>query len=246
MIVLIDEYDAPLNHAFRRGYYKEASAFFRKFYSSALKQDGESSLEKACLMGIVEVRGAGILSGLNNIKVYCSSDEKYSSSFGFLSQEIERYVGGELDNVIDWYNGYKFGSATVINPWYFMNYLSSCKLSNYWVGSSYMETLSVVFNPHTKTVITAVIDLICCDSIDVTPLTTQVNYTTSNWDLNSILHFLVHKGYLTYQENPTTQTHQVPIPNKELQDHWKTEFIPLAKSFMEDLDPLLPARIRTC
>jgi hypothetical protein len=81
VIVLVDEYDAPLNHAFRKGYYDQASSFFGSFYSQALK--GNSALKKAYLMGIVEVRGAGILSGLNNINVYSVGDERYSQYFGF-------------------------------------------------------------------------------------------------------------------------------------------------------------------
>ena len=247
VIVLVDEYDAPLNHAFKKGFYDVASNFFGGFYSSSLKQDGESSLEKACLMGIVEVRGAGILSGLNNIKVFCSADQRYSSSFGFLSEEIVKYVGSELNHVIDWYNGYIFGSATVINPWSFMNYLESHDLKSYWIGSSYMETLFVLLDPHAKDAIAAVINLICSGAVDVTPLTTRVNYSTSNWQICSILHFLVHTGYLTYRANPDTRVCQVSIPNKELEEHWKSEFIPLAKSYVRDVfDPKFSDRIRDC
>ena len=247
VIVLIDEYDAPLNHAVIKGYYEEASAFFGKFYSSALKQDGNAYLEKACLMGIVEVKGAGILSGLNNIDVYCTSDEYYSSSFGFLLPEITKFVSADLrEGVIDWYNGYTFGSETVINPWSFMNYLKRRKLSSYWVDTSYTETLSVFLSPHAKATITSVLDLICCGAIDVTPLKPQVNYTAQIWDINSILHFLVHTGYLTYKLNPVTQRYQVSIPNKELEEHWKTEFIPLAKYFMTELNPQFPENIKNC
>jgi hypothetical protein len=155
---LIDEYDAPLNHAFRKGFYEAASAYFGIFYSCALKQDGESTLEKACLMGIVEVRGAGILSGLNNVTMFCFSNEQYSCYFGFLAQEIENYVDGDVTDVIEWYNGYYFGSARLINPWSFMNYLKSNKLDSYWVGSAYVETLPVILKSHTKSVLASVVN----------------------------------------------------------------------------------------
>ena len=81
-IVLVDEYDSPLNHAFRQGFYKEASNFFGSFYSQALK--GNSALEKACLMGMEDVR----LPGLNNICVYSLADSRYSSYFGFTEGEM--------------------------------------------------------------------------------------------------------------------------------------------------------------
>jgi hypothetical protein len=74
-----------------------------------------------------------------------------------------------------------------------------------------------------------------------------VNYTSSNWDINSILHFLVHTGYLTYKVSPTdSKRGQVSIPNQELLDHWKTEVIPLAKSFVIGLNPQYPERIKNC
>lgn len=99
VIVLIDEYDSPLNTAFLHGYYDDASKFFGSFYSWGLK--GNPALKKACLMGIVEIRGVDILFGLNNLKVYSVSDQKYSQYFGFTRQEIESLVidKSELENV---------------------------------------------------------------------------------------------------------------------------------------------------
>jgi hypothetical protein len=94
-----------MNNAFINGYYKEASRLFGTFYSFALK--GNSALKKACLMGIVEVRDAVILSGLNNIRVYCSVPQKYSSYFGFTKEEIVPLVEASnlnIDKVMKEYN----------------------------------------------------------------------------------------------------------------------------------------------
>ena len=144
VIVLVDEYDAPLNCAFRKNFYDKAASFFGYFYSKALK--GNSALEKACLMGIVEVRGAGILSGLNNIGVYSVSHKKFSASFGFSKAEIEGLVKSETDieKVYEWYNGYTIGGNLVINPWSFMKWLLRKQFESYWVST---ETLPTVISP---------------------------------------------------------------------------------------------------
>ena len=91
VIVLIDEYDAAINHAFRKGFYSEASSFFANFYSSALK--GNNSLKKACLVGIVEFRAGGVLSGWNDYSVYSVASQKFSKFFGFTEDEIKKYAG---------------------------------------------------------------------------------------------------------------------------------------------------------
>jgi len=125
VIVLVDEYDAPLNCAFRKGFYDEASSFFGIFFSRALKDN--NYLKQACLMGIVEVRGAEILSTLNNIHV-CSVDKvDFSEHFGFSVQEVSVFFEDKNDNriasVLEWYDGYVIGSTTVINPWSFLNFI---------------------------------------------------------------------------------------------------------------------------
>ena len=230
VIVLIDEYDAPLNHAFRKGYYKEASNFFGQFYSKALK--GNSALAKACLMGIVEVRGAGILSGLNNISVYSVADTNFSSSFGFSKAEIEclDISATDLENVCDWYNGYSIGDFQVINPWSFMKWWTRKKFDLYWVKTSYLETISAIISPNMNQMIFPVFEILSKKKkkFEIAPLDTKVDYSTKNWDRDSIFHFLVHTGYLTYSvENEKSF---VSIPNDELHMYWEKDVIPLLKS----------------
>ena len=137
VIVLIDEYDAPLNHAFRKDFYERASSFFGKFYSNGLKSN--FALKRACLMGIVEVRGAGMLSGLNNLVIYSSADDEFSEYFGFTSKEVEDFLDRDetrIQDVRKWYNGYYMGSHRMINPWSFMNYVDTGELQSYWVQTS--------------------------------------------------------------------------------------------------------------
>ena len=224
VIVLIDEYDAPLNNAFNNGFYVEASKFFGLFYSRALKQDGNSTLEKACLMGIVEAIGAGILSGLNNTSVFSVAQDIYSSFFGFTVEEISSCFAlkpNDFAEVLEWYNGYTFGSNKVINPWSFMNWFSQGVLAPYWITSAYMETLSSLLSNHVKNILIPIFCIMYDEqaSYPVSPLVTKVNYSKTDWTATHILHFLIHAGYLTY--NTTTKC--VSIPNKEIYEIWETE-----------------------
>jgi hypothetical protein len=103
VILLIDEYDAPLNHAFRKGYFSKASDFFGSFYSNGLKSN--SSLMSACLMGIVELRGIGMLSGLNNYVLYSSKTVKFSQYFGFTRDEVSKFLGEDEKKLKMFWNG---------------------------------------------------------------------------------------------------------------------------------------------
>jgi hypothetical protein len=136
VIVLIDEYDAPLNHAFRGGFFDVASEFFASFFSFALKDN--EFLQKACLLGIVEIRGANLLSSLNNMCIYSVADTPYSEFFGFSVQEIQKIVESEeiLSNILGWYNGYTIGGRLMINPWSFLSYYMHGVFRSYWIDTS--------------------------------------------------------------------------------------------------------------
>jgi hypothetical protein len=237
VIVLVDEYDSPLNHAFRHGYYDKASKFFGSFYSQALK--GNNALEKACLMGIVEVRGAGILSGLNNIKVFSVANDRYSSHFGFTESELCSFLGEDtsmIQNVKDWYNGYQIGNYSLVNPWSFVNCFADKTFKPYWVSSANEETIATVLSPHIKSAMKQIFELLFDNKKVLIPkLVSQVNYSESNWETPSILHFLVHTGYLTYEANVEESNGSVWIPNKEVRMHWEEHVIKLLKT---TLDPL--------
>lgn len=185
-------------------------------------------------MGIVEVRGAGILSGFNNFAVYSAAETEHSEFFGFLCDEVREYAGVNLKKIMDRYNGYTMGSFKVINPWSFMSFLKYSELKNYWLSTSYVETLSTVLSPHVGTILIPALELICETEQNVPVLVPQVNDTKINWHLSSILHFLVHAGYLTYRRDPSNSAcGLVSIPNGEILSHWKSEFIPLMKQYIE-------------
>jgi Predicted AAA-ATPase/PD-(D/E)XK nuclease superfamily len=215
VIVLIDEYDAPLNHAFRMGFYDSASEFFGSSYSNCLKSN--AALERACLMGIVEIRGTGILSGLNNMVLYSSKSERYSQYFGFTKEEITTFLKDDteqIQKVMEWYNGYYMGSNKMINPWSFMNYVDSKELVSYWVQTANIDSIRTIINPVLSIeLIKILVELYEGKDYEIGELSTKVNYGSS-FDIDLILCFLVHTGYLTYNKN------KVSMPNHEIKSEW--------------------------
>jgi len=186
-------------------------------------------------MGIVEVRGAGILSGLNNISLYSVAKKKFSSRFGFSRQEIHGLVKSpsELQNVYEWYNGYNIGGDMMINPWSFMKWIIDKEFDSYWVQTSYLEAISSIISPHVDKMMGPIFEILFDKKqrFEISPLDTKVNYSVTVWDSMSILHFLVHTGYLTYTvENGKPF---VSIPNKELRLCWEKDVIPLLKNKLQ-------------
>ena len=139
VIILIDEYDAPIINAFDKGYYNEAINFFQIFYSSALKTN--DSLKYGILTGITRIIKEGIFSGLNNLKVDTILNKKYSEYFGLLESEVIKMLDYfemkyKIEEVKEWYNGYIFGDKRVYNPWSIINYVDNGEIKAYWANVS--------------------------------------------------------------------------------------------------------------
>jgi Predicted AAA-ATPase len=141
VILLVDEYDAPLTHAFQKGFFDRASEFFGNFYSNGLKSN--VALKRACLMGIVEIGGTGIISIVNSMVLYSSKSEQYSQYFGFTKEEITAFLKEKFQEVMEWYNQYYIGSSQVINPWSFMSYVRKVIVKSYWIASPIFFTFKV-------------------------------------------------------------------------------------------------------
>lgn len=140
-ILLIDEYDTPIQAAYMNGYYDNFIDFMRSFLGSALKDN--PSIEKALLTGILRVAKESIFSGLNNLSVYSVINNEYSEYFGFLQPEVDNLFTETnthycKEEVKSWYNGYIFGQQEIYNPWSIINYIKkeSYGFSPYWVNSS--------------------------------------------------------------------------------------------------------------
>ena len=139
-ILLLDEYDAPIQHAWEDGYYEDMIRFMRQFYSEVLK--GNDALEFAVLTGVLRVAKESIFSGLNNLKVCSVLSEDYSDIFGFTGEEVARMAADlqredKLPEIREWYDGYSFGGSEIYNPWSVIMYFDAkCKPAPYWVNTS--------------------------------------------------------------------------------------------------------------
>ncbi|MFW6262680.1 MAG: AAA family ATPase [Thermotogota bacterium] len=142
VILIIDEYDVPIQSGWSNGYYEDVIDFMRGLLSGALKDN--SFLFKGLLTGIYRVAKESIFSGLNNLKVYTVLDERYSQYFGFTQEEVDKLVDSMgydnterlKDDLKSWYNGYNFGARTIYNPWSVINYLFDRELQPYWINTS--------------------------------------------------------------------------------------------------------------
>ena len=139
-ILLLDEYDAPIQHAWEDGYYEDMIRFMRQFYSEVLK--GNDALEFSVLTGVLRVAKESIFSGLNNLKVCSVLSEDYSDIFGFTGQDVARMAADlqredKLPEIRAWYDGYSFGGSEIYNPWSVIMYFDAkCKPAPYWVNTS--------------------------------------------------------------------------------------------------------------
>jgi hypothetical protein len=247
VILLIDEYDAPLNVVFKDENDNEMRLdFFSNFYSFALKDN--PSLWRACLVGIAEIRGAGIFSGLNNLQTYSINDEGFSEFFGFSEGEVMKVLTSpavgmqERDayeywsksgGIRDWYNGYRIGKFLLINPWSFTCCISrGLKLRSYWARTAAVENLMDVLAERpslARQVIEHSRLLLSAESKDnisrngrvvVGNLQSSLNVRCNDtWSDTQALHFLCLAGYLTYEEKDE-DTGEVWIPNYELKGEW--------------------------
>lgn len=225
VIVLIDEYDAPLTSAYEHGYYNEAVVLFKKIYGSVLKTN--SSLKMGVLTGAIRVAQAGIFSDLNNIETHTILDEAYDEYFGLLENEVESALieyktEDKLEDVKSWYDGYKFGNMEVYNPWSILKYIKYKKLDAYWINTSgnvlikelllcsdgtVFEDLDNLVNGHEKTI--------------------YVNENVAlgnNLDPNRLWELMLFSGYLTVKEKINSEAYLVKIPNKEIQSFFKSLF----------------------
>ncbi|EPZ31483.1 AAA-ATPase-like domain-containing protein [Rozella allomycis CSF55] len=224
VIVLIDEYDAPLENAHREGFFEQAIDFFWSFFSAALK--GNDSLEKACVMGMFEIRKDGIMmSQFDNFVVHSYSNMRYSSCFGFTLEEV-RQLGldeGDVEKAMNLYDGYYFRDSKVSNPYSIMTWLKNGKkYESYWVGTTRPFIAEFIKGLHQFLPMEIYTLLLDRNGLELTLKHAQTDFYDSDWKLCEIINYLVLTGYLTYRLSEKL----LMIPNKELRDHWTHEVLP--------------------
>lgn len=144
-IILIDEYDVPLENAYLRGFYQQMVDFVRSFFEAALKTN--SSLEFAVVTGCLRISKESIFTGLNNLKIISILDEKYDEYFGFTDDEVRQicddfYLSDKYETFKNWYNGYIFGNANVYNPWSVIQFMDDLKQNPDWFPRAYWANTS--------------------------------------------------------------------------------------------------------
>ena len=231
VIILIDEYDAPIINAFDKGYYNEAVNFFQTFYSSALKTN--NSLKYGILTGITRIIKEGIFSGLNNLKVDTILNKKYSEYFGLLESEVIEmldYFGikYEIEEVKEWYNGYLFGESEVYNPWSIVNYIDNGEIKAYWANVSGNTLLENMLDHAGESVYDDLKRFTDGESIekyisDGTTIKSLLSNDDEIWQL------LLYSGYLTKAKNQEKESdsniYNLKIPNKEIRKYFGNMFL---------------------
>ena len=226
VVVLIDEYDSPLVSAYINGYYEKAKNFFKTFYSSVLKDN--NYLQMGVLTGIIRVIKAGIFSDLNNLSTYTILSNDYTDSYGLTEEEVEKslkYYGieAEISKVKDWYDGYRFGTSEVYNPWSILNFLRFKELDAYWVDTSGNDLINNVLKITNKNIITALERLFNGEGLKQNLSgTSDLSKILSN---DEIWELLLFSGYLTVEEKINQDNYILRLPNKEVKSLFRKTFI---------------------
>ena len=223
-IILIDEYDVPIQQGYLYGFYNDIVSFIREVFSSSLK--GNDNLELAIMTGVLRVSKESLFSDLNNVKVYSIIDEKYNEFFGFTeseTKELLKYYNLELTSEVKgMYDGYNFCGLSIYNPWSILNYADTKKLLPFWVNTSGNELIKDILRKTPDNIKIIIEKLLQNEEIEfiydekVTFL--DVNNIKS---LNTILNFLLISGYLTISSDNMINTFgiitsKVYIPNNEI------------------------------
>ena len=226
VVVLIDEYDAPLVSAYHNKYYEKAKDFFKTFYSSVLKDN--VYLQMGVMTGIIRVIKAGIFSDLNNLNTYTILSDFYLNCYGLTEEEVKKSLIDynleyEMGDVKDWYDGYRFGKSEVYNPWSILNFLHAKELRAYWVDTSGNDLINDVLKIVRKDIIRDLKKL-----FDGEGLKQNLSGTS---DLSRLLseeeiwELMLFSGYLTVEEKIDEDYYILRLPNKEVRRLFKRTFI---------------------
>lgn len=230
VILLLDEYDAPIQYAWDHGYYDQCIGFMRQFLSSALKTN--RALDFAVLTGVLRVAKESIFSGLNNLSVCSVLTRKYSNILGFTPAETavmaeDLGVEKKLPELRQWYDGYRFGTDDIYNPWSVINYMDNeCTPMPYWVHTSGNYILKQLLSHADCLRIKELQGLLDGKTVTVS-LNETVMYDQIEKDASALYTLLLTTGYLTIESaSPTTYNrYSLRIPNEEIKQVYGQEIL---------------------
>lgn len=222
-IIIIDEYNTPIQQGHTCNFYPEIVNFMRNFFSGGLKDNPH--LAFGFLTGILRVAKESIFSGMNNLKTYSILDDGYSSYFGFTEKEVKdmlRYYGKDdkYNELSEWYDGYRFGNTEIFNPWSVINYISdNCFPKAFWQSTGSNEIIGEIIQAATPEITKDLYKLLCGEKI-AAYIDTGVIYPEVQNNPYSIYSFLLVAGYLKvaniYPQSDGNFMCDVAIPNKEI------------------------------
>lgn len=231
-IIIIDEYDTPIQEGYSKEFYDEIIGFMRNFFSGAFKDNG--NLSYGFLTGILRIAQESIFSGLNNLIVNSVMDEEYDGFFGFTESEVKemlRFYGAEdkEEELRNWYDGYFFGNKEIYNPWSVINYLSrGCLPQAYWVNTGKNEILEDVLKSTTDDITEKLYSLLQGERV-IAKIDQNVVYRSLTEDPANIYSLLLVAGYLKAPKKELQGDGawlcEVSIPNREIAAVYKSEIL---------------------
>lgn len=231
-VIIIDEYDTPIQEGYSKDFYNEIIGFMRNFFSGAFKDN--KNLSYGFLTGILRIAQESIFSGLNNLTVNSVMDEEYDSFFGFTESEVKAMlsyygVSDKEEELKDWYDGYLFGSEEIYNPWSVINYISKgCLPQAYWVNTGKNEILDDVLSVAADDITERLYDLLQGERV-VARIDQNVVYRSLAEDPANIYSLLLVAGYLKTPKKELqadgSYLCEVSIPNREIAAVYKSEIL---------------------
>ena len=237
VIVLIDEYDVPLQAAYQNNYYEEMVEFLRSVFSSALKTN--DALEKGVMTGCLRISKESIFTGLNNFTAYSVLNNISSESYGFTESEVKKLLkdynlSEKMDEVKKWYDGYQFGNKEIYNPWSTLMYVKnitqdvSFKPISFWANTSGND-LVVKYIQNGDKKLRKEFDVLMSGQSLIKYIKPEFTYREMD-NINNIYNFLLLTGYLKVIKDRGENQYELVIPNKEVYEIYKQSFM----SYFED------------
>lgn len=231
-IIIIDEYDTPIQQGYSNGYYEQVTQFMRNFFSAGLKDN--ANLEFGILTGILRVTKESLFSGLNNLVVNSILDEKYDEYFGFTEAEVQEMAdyygkGDKMGEIRYWYDGYRFGRREIYNPWSVISYFNNdCKAKAFWSRTSENDVISDLLHHGSEEMSESLTNLLQDKEVR-TEIDTDIIYPEIEGNLDSVYSFLLVAGYLKISnyiaEMDDRQFCGLLIPNKEIKTVFRKEIL---------------------
>ena len=226
VIILIDEYDVPLDKAFQHGYYREMVTLIRGLFGEAFKTN--DFLQFAVLTGCLRISKESIFTGLNNFKVYAANDLRYDEAFGFTNEEVKRLLADyhleeHFAEVKEWYDGYHFGNADIYCPWDVINYVDDlvfdpqARPKSYWINSSGNELVKRFIDKADTTTRDEIEELIAGYAVEKR-IRMDLTYDEIDNTIDNVWSVLFTTGYLTREGREMDGIYRLIIPNKEVRE----------------------------